>query len=115
MDAPITVSPMSTASGDEYLVAPDSPTLVAVGESRATQWPFFLVAVLALAGLGLIAVGRVQQGIAGLVVAFGLAAVLRLVLPARTAGWLASRSRGIDSAAFAVLAAGLAATVYLIK
>jgi hypothetical protein len=105
---------MSTASGDDYLVA-ESPALAAVERTRTTQWPFILVATLVLAGLGLIAVGRVQQGVAGMVVAFGLAAVLRLVLPVRTAGWLASRSRIIDASAFGLLSAGLAATIYLLK
>ena len=106
---------MSTASGDEYLVAADTPALVAVPEPRVTQWPFYTVVAVGLVGLGLIAIGRLQQGIVGLVIAMGLAATLRMVLPMRATGWLASRSRTVDAAAFAALAAGLAATLYLLK
>jgi len=47
--------------------------------------------------------------------AVGLAAGLRLVLPTRTAGWLTSRSRVLDAVVFAALAAGLAATLFLLK
>ena len=106
---------MSTASGDDYLVAGESPALVVVPEPRATQWPFLLVTLVGFSGLALIGVGRLQQGILGLLMAVGLAAGLRLVLPTRTAGWLTSRSRVLDAAAFAALAVGLAATLYLLK
>lgn len=106
---------MSTASGDDYLVTPDTTAVVTVPESRVTQWPFWLVTAVGIVGLGLIAVGRLQQGILGLVVAVGLSAMLRLVLPTRTAGWLVSRSRIVDAAAFATLAAGLAATLFLLN
>ena len=106
---------MSTASGDDYLVTPEAPALVTLPETRVTQWPFWLVTMVGIVGLGLIALGQAQQGILGLVVAMGLAGVLRLVLPTRNAGWLVSRSRGIDVAGFAVLAAGLAATLFLLK
>ena len=106
---------MSTASGDDYLVAAESPALVVVPERRVTQWPFLLVTLVGSAGLALIAVGRLQQGILGLLMAVGLAAGLRLVLPTRTAGWLTSRSRVRDAVAFAALAAGLAATLFLLK
>ena len=106
---------MSTASGDDYLVAPDLPARVAVPETRATQWPFFLVVVVGLLGLALIAVGQLQQGVVGLAVAVGLAALLRLVLPERSAGWLVSRRRSLDVVGFAVIAAALIATVFLLK
>ena len=41
---------MSTASGDDYLVAPESPALVCIPEPRVTQWPFMLVVVVGLVG-----------------------------------------------------------------
>lgn len=106
---------MSTASGDEYLVAAEAPALISVPEPRVTQWPFFTVVAVGLVGLALIAVGRLQEGIVGLVIAMGLAATLRMVLPPRVAGWLTSRRRTVDAAGFAALAAGLAATLYLLK
>lgn len=106
---------MSTASGDEYLVAPDLPARVAIPEPRATQWPFLLVIVVGVVGLGLIALGQLQQGVVGLAVAVGLAALLRLVLPERTAGWLVSRHRALDVLGFAALATALVATVFLLK
>lgn len=106
---------MSTASGDDYLVAPELPARVVVPESRVTQWPFLTVLVVALAGLVLISVGRVQQGVVGLAVALGLAALLRLVLPEHNAGWLVSRQRALDVLGFAALAAALIATVLLLK
>jgi hypothetical protein len=106
---------MSTASGDDYLVAPELPARVAVPETRVTQWPFLLVVVVGLGGLALIALGRLQQGVVGLAVAVGLAALLRLLLPERTAGWLVSRHRLLDVAALAVMALALVATVFLLK
>ena len=114
---------MSTASGDEYLVA-DPATLLGAADSAvavdveakapAAQWPFLIVAVVALVGLGLIATGSLQQGLAGLVVAMALSALLRLALPWATAGWLVSRSRTVDVAGFAVLAAALGVVTLLL-
>ncbi len=113
---------MSAASGDEYLVA-DSATLLAVPESvpqsivakpPTAQWPFLLVAAVALGGLVLIGVGSLQQGLVGMVVAMALAALLRLMLPVTTAGWLTSRSRMVDVAGFALLAAGLGAVTLML-
>lgn len=106
---------MSTASGDDYLVAPDLPARVVVPETRVTQWPFLLVIVVGFAGLGLIALGQLQQGVVGLAVAVGLAALLRLLLPERRAGWLVSRHRALDVLAFAALAIALVSTVFLLK
>lgn len=58
------------------------------------------VAVLAVAGLGLALAVVVDGQAGGLVV--GLAALvaggLRLTLPARQAGWLVVRTRGLDAA-----------------
>ena len=106
---------MSTASGDDYLVAGESPALVVVPEPRVSQWPFLLVTLVGLSGLAFIALGRLQQGVLGLLLAVALASALRLVLPTRTAGWLTSRSRVVDAAGFAALAVGLAATLFLLK
>jgi hypothetical protein len=115
---------MSAASGDEYLVA-DSATLLGAAEIPAgaisvtpqeptAQWPFLLVAVVSLGGLVLIGTGSLLQGLVGLAVAICLASLLRLVLPARTAGWLVSRSRFFDAAGFAVLAGALAGVTLLL-
>jgi hypothetical protein len=115
---------MSAAPGDEYLVA-DSATLLGAAElpvpavaiepkEPTAQWPFLLVAIVAIGGLSLIGAGSLLQGLAGLVVATGLAALLRLVLPTRTAGWLASRSRGLDVAGFVVLALALGGVTLLL-
>jgi hypothetical protein len=108
---------MSTASGDEYRWT--GPAVAAAPtaeiEIRPRRWPFALVVSVALLGLALIAAGQVHQGVVGLCVAFGLAAVLRLVLPGRTAGLLASRTRVLDACGFAALAAAMAATLLLLK
>jgi hypothetical protein len=106
---------MSTASGDDYLVAPDLPARVAVPETRATQWPFLLVIAVGLLGLALIGLGQLQQGVVALTLAVGLAAILRLVLPEQSAGWLVSRRRSLDVLGFAVIATALVATVFLLK
>jgi Protein of unknown function (DUF3017) len=114
---------MSTASGDDYLVADPATLLTAAdtsaplaGEAKAptAQWPFLIVAAVAVFGLGLITTGSLQQGLAGLVAAMALAALLRLVLPTATAGWLGSRSRGADVAGFAVLAVALGTVTLLL-
>jgi hypothetical protein len=63
-----------------------------------TQLP--AVAVLLLAGVGLLLVAVADWQVGALV--FGLAllgaAGLRLTLPTRSAGWLAVRTRGLDAA-----------------
>ena len=115
---------MSAASGDEYLIA-DRATLLGSAEipvgavempppAPTAQWPFLLVAVVTLGGLALIGTGSLLQGLVGLVVAISLAGLLRLVLPARTAGWLVSRSRTLDVAGFAMLAGALAGVTVLL-
>lgn len=111
---------MSTASGDEYLVAAAAPSAAPVAEvvvpvPRSRRWPFLVVLSIGLVGLGLIAAGLLQQGVIGLIVGFGLAALLRLVLPGRSSGLLASRTRVLDACGFAALAAAMAATLLLIK
>lgn len=113
---------MSTASGDEYLVVDSSALLAAadvevsqpvVAKAPVAQWPFLLVAVLAVGGLLLIGTGSLRHGLTGLVVAMGLATLLRLVLPTATAGWLTSRSRLVDAAGFALLAGALGGVTLL--
>lgn len=112
---------MSTASGDEYLIA-ESATLIAaadapatpVGASPTSQWPYLLVSVIAVAGLGLIAIGLLREGLLALTAALAVAAGVRLVLPSATAGWLSSRSRTIDAGVFAGLAAALGAVTLML-
>lgn len=110
---------MSTASGDDYLVGSVAPATVSatleVPVGKARRWPFAVVLAVGLVSLGLIATGLLQQGVVGLSVAFGLAALLRLVLPGKSAGLLASRTRILDACGFAALAAAMAATLLLIK
>lgn len=111
---------MSTAPGDDYLVVDTTALLGAADSAPArpadppAQWPFLLVALVGLVGLVFIATGSLLQGLNGLIVTMSLAALLRLVLPTRTAGWLASRGRVFDAAGFAVLALGLAAATVLL-
>jgi len=63
-----------------------------------TQLP--ALAVLATAGLGLVLAAALdwQVGAFVLGLALLLGAALRLTLPARAAGWLAVRTRGVDAA-----------------
>ena len=115
---------MSAAPGDDYLVADSAAVLVAADiavpevavepNAPAAQWPFLIVAILGIGGLFLIGTGSMLQGLAGLVVATGLAALLRLVLPTRTSGWLASRSRALDVTGFVVLALALGGVTLLL-
>ena len=74
-------------------------------------WQLPSVLVLAVVGAGLLLATNVgwQTGTRVLGLAFLLAAVLRLSLPARSAGWLVVRTRGLDSAVLLVL--GIAVVV----
>jgi hypothetical protein len=74
-----------------------------------TQLP--ALAVLAVAGLGLLLAAVVDWQLGAFVfgVALLAAAGLRLTLPTRTAGWLAVRTRGLDAAM--LLALGFAVVV----
>jgi hypothetical protein len=108
---------MSAASGEDYLVSDSAAllgTVEAPAEAPRAQWPFVIVAVVALAGIVLIAFDSLQQGLLGLALALALAAVMRLVLPARTAGWLASRTRMVDVGLLAALGASLCAVTLLL-
>jgi hypothetical protein len=70
---------------------PDRPT---------TSWQLPSVLVLAGVAAGLLLATQVgwQTGTRVLGLAFLLAAGLRLSLPARSAGWLVVRTRGLDAA-----------------
>lgn len=83
--------------------APERPVM-----PRHLTWPVYLV--LGLVGLSLVVVAldRFRLGSAIMAGALVLAAVMRAVLPDRTVGSLAVRSRVKDVLALGVLAAGLA-------
>ena len=68
-----------------------------------TQLP--ALAVLAVTALGLVLAAAVDWQLGGFVLGLGLlaGAGMRLALPARTAGWLAVRTRGLDAAVLLVL------------
>jgi hypothetical protein len=68
-----------------------------------TQLP--ALAVLAVAALGLLLAAVVDWQLGAFVFGLSLlvAAGLRLALPARSAGWLAVRTRGLDAALLLVL------------
>lgn len=74
------------------------------------QAPFVLVWFVILVGMGLIATEYWRRGLTIVGAAAVLAGVLRLVLPARRAGWLVVRSRPIDVLCFGFLGLALAAT-----
>lgn len=74
------------------------------------QAPFVLVWFVILVGMGLIATEYWRRGLTIVGAAAVLAGVLRLVLPARRAGWLVVRSRPIDVLCFGFLGVALAAT-----
>jgi hypothetical protein len=65
---------------------------------RVRQLP--AVVVLAVTGFGLLLAATLDWQVGALVVgiALVLAGALRLSLPARTAGWLVVRTRGLDAA-----------------
>jgi cation transport ATPase len=68
------------------------------------------LAVLGVVAAGLLVVAAVdwQPGVVVLAAGLALAALLRLVLPVRRAGWLAVRGKAMDVAVLVVLATGLA-------
>ena len=75
----------------------------------ATSWQLPSVLVLAVVAAGLVLAGAVgwQLGTRVLGLSFLLAAGLRLSLPARSAGWLVVRTRGLDAAVLLVLGAAM--------
>ena len=74
-----------------------------------TSWqlPSVLVLAVVVAGLALATQVGWQTGTRVLGLAFLLAGVLRLSLPARSAGWLVVRTRGLDAAVLLVLGAAV--------
>ena len=86
------------------LRAPD-PSWSAVTTRPTTTWQLPSVLVLAVVAAGLVLSATVgwQVGTRVLGLAFLLAAGLRLSLPARSAGWLVVRTRGLDAAVLLVL------------
>jgi hypothetical protein len=111
---------MSTASGDEYLVV-DSTSVRTEGAAVVSrkppvaQWPYLLVCLIALGGLGLVGLGMLREGLLGLALSMAVAGIARLVLPTTTAGWLGTRSRGLDAMVFATLAVALGAVTLLLS
>ena len=71
--------------------------------STSWQLPSVLVIAVVAAGLALATGVGWQTGTRVLGLAFLLGAVLRLTLPARSAGWLVVRTRGLDAAVLLVL------------
>lgn len=77
--------------------------------TRTTEGPTW--AVLGVVGAGLLLAVLVEWRLGAYVMAGGvlLAAVLRLALPVRRAGWLVVRTRPFDAAVLLVLGLGLVA------
>jgi len=73
------------------------------------QTAFTAVWLVVLAGMVLIATEYWRRGLTVVGAAAVLAALFRLVLPARRAGWLAVRSRTLDVLIFGSLGVALAA------
>ena len=71
--------------------------------STGWQLPSVLVLAVVAAGLALATAVGWQTGTRVLGLAFLLAAGLRLSLPARSAGWLVVRTRGLDAAVLLAL------------
>jgi hypothetical protein len=74
---------------------------------RFREWPIALVLAAVAVSLFVVAVNHFRRGTVLLALSVLLAAVLRLVLPAREAGLLAVRSRLIDVLTLGGLGAGL--------
>ena len=73
------------------------------------QLPFVAVWLVVLAGMTLIATEYWRRGLTIVAFAAVLAGFLRLVLPARRAGWLVVRTRTIDVLCFGSVGVALAA------
>jgi len=94
-------------------MGPDRGALNRAGRLR--EWPFAAVVTTALVGLFVVAeLDRFRRGSVVFAAAFGLAGLLRLVLPARVAGLLAVRSRGFDVVAYGLLAVGIAVLAIIV-
>lgn len=71
------------------------------------QVPYLGVGLFVAAGLVLVVFEYWRRGVVTIGAAMALAALLRLLLPARRAGLLSVRSRGFDVAAYVFLAVAL--------
>jgi hypothetical protein len=88
-------------------MGPDRGALNRSGRLR--EWPFAVVVATALVGLFVVAeLDRFRRGSVVFAGAFGLAGLLRLLLPTRVVGLLAVRSRVFDLLAYSALAVGIA-------
>lgn len=74
----------------------------------SNPWPLGAALGLFAIGVVLVAMGHWRRGPVVMAAALGLAALLRLVLPARTAGLLVVRRRWVDVVAMLALGAAIA-------
>ncbi len=93
------------------------PRLTRREGERLARLPYVIVLAGVLGGLLWVWLSQahVKAGMLMFATSFLLAAAARLVLADERAGLLASRRRGIDVAAFAILGAGLFAAALLLK
>ena len=71
------------------------------------QWPILTVAAIGLVALALVAAGFWRRGAVMIGIGVGVAAGLRLLLPADRVGVLAVRSRRLDVASMVTLSAAV--------
>jgi len=71
--------------------------------AAAGEWPFAVVFVCAIGGIGLVTLGALQHGLIVLAGAMLIGSVLRFALPAARVGLLAVRRRGVDVITMALL------------
>lgn len=100
------------------VVVPTVPTRAAaerVGipdRAPVGQWPLTGPLLGVLVGLVVAVVVDVRLGLLTLGASLAVAATLRLMLPERTCGWLANRTRALDVALLIGCAAGLVFAVF---
>ena len=78
------------------------------GRRVLRQWPLLLVLAGVAVAMAFVAVDRFRVGSVLLAAVVVLAFAMRLVLPTGDAGWLAVRSRTVDSTVLGILGFGLA-------
>ncbi len=83
-------------------------------EFPSNPWPLVVVLMVLAVALVFLGLGRWRSASLLIAGATGLAALLRLVLRARTAGLLVVRRRWIDVVGLASMAAGIAALAFLV-
>jgi hypothetical protein len=94
-------------------MGPDRGALKRSGRLR--EWPFAAVVATALVGLFVVVeLERFRRGSVVFAGAFGLAGLLRLLLPTRVVGLLAVRGRMFDILAYGLLAVGIAVLAIVI-